>query len=393
MKTKKNGDTALWGFFSVAGACALVLGLAGCADALHSDNAKSGATSYLVSVSLGGAGAKSSKGLIDDTNVKSVTVSVFDASGNAAGAGGTLKPKDGYWGGDISVPAGFLTFAASAYDARSVKLYYGEARQMISGSGARVTIGVTAPASSIAMVEIPAGTFTMGDSDNGTFTCTLSAFRMSKYDITQSQYQAITGTNPSDFSGNSDAASCPVEQVTWYDAVEFCNKLSTQDGLTPVYTITGRTPSDGSYPITSATVSAAWGNTGYRLPTEAQWEYAARAGTTSTYYWGEASDDTTVGQYAWFSSNSNATHAVGQKLPNKFGLYDMAGNVLQWCWDWYDSYPSGSPPDPTGPSSGSNRVIRGGSWDDSSFILTSACRGSSYPSEQFDYFGFRVCAP
>ena len=246
------------------------------------------------------------------------------------------------------------------------------------------TLTVSAPIS-IAMVSIPTGSF-----NNGTSTVTLSAFSMSKYDITQSQYQAITGNNPSNFSGNSDAVDCPVEMATWYDAVEFCNKLSTHDGLTPVYAISDRTPSTG-YPITSAAVSATWTNNGYRLPTEAQWEYACRAGTTSTYYWGEATDDTTVGQYAWFASNSSSTtHAVGQKLPNVWGLYDMAGNVWQWCWDWYDPYPSGAQTDPTGPSSGAYRLGRGGSWYVPYSLLTSASRDYGDPYSGSSNLGFRV---
>ena len=242
---------------------------------------------------------------------------------------------------------------------------------------------------SIALVSIPAGSF-----DNGANIVTLSAFRMAKYDITQSLYQSVTGTNPSYFASNGDAATCPVERVSWHDAVEFCNRLSAKDGLSPVYTISGRTPNFG-YPITRATVNADFTASGYRLPTEAQWEYAARAGTTTTtYYWGNASDDATVGQYAWFVDNSGGTtHAVGQKLPNAFGLYDMAGNIWQWCWDWYGTYPSGSQTDPTGASSGTNRVIRGGSWRDLLYKLSPSYRLGYMPYYQDGNIGFRVVAP
>ena len=240
------------------------------------------------------------------------------------------------------------------------------------------------------MVSIPAGSF-----NNGTSVVTLSAFHMTKYDITQSQYKAITGTNPSYFSSNSDAATCPVEGVTWYDAVEFCNKLSTANGLSPVYTITGRTPATG-YPIMSATVTADFTQSGYRLPTEAQWEYACRAGTTTTYFWGNTSGDpdTTTESYAWYLSNSsNTTHGVGQKLPNPWGLYDIVGDVSQWCWDWYGTYPSTAQTNPTGPSSGTYRVLRGGDFESYSDNLASAHRSDNDPDFEYGAVGFRVCAP
>jgi sulfatase modifying factor 1 len=226
----------------------------------------------------------------------------------------------------------------------------------------------------------------------------LSPFRMSKYEISQSIYQSVMGTNPSRYSSNTDAASCPVEQVTWYDAVEFCNKLSEVEGLQPVYTITGRTPYSG-YPITAAAVEGDWTKSGYRLPTEAQWEYAGRGGANNTYPWGNSNQDEIVENYAWYGANSSiqgipTTHGVGTKLANYYGLFDMAGNVSEWCWDWYSgAYQTGEPVDPLGASSGTLRVRRGGGWG----VITNALRVSDrdtwQPGSSRDSIGFRVVAP
>jgi uncharacterized repeat protein (TIGR02543 family) len=255
------------------------------------------------------------------------------------------------------------------------------------------------------MVWIAGGTFTMGSpvtepdryDDETQHSVTLSGFYMSKYQVTQEQYQAVMETNPSNFDGSTGKEPAagetqgkrPVEKVTWYDAVEFCNKLSAQESLQSVYTISERTPESG-YPITSATVTADFTKTGYRLPTEAQWEYACRAGTTTAYNTGDTiSDDT-----GWYTSNSGSkTHEVGKKPANAFGLYDMHGNVWEWCWDWYGSYSSGEQTDPLGASSGSSRVARGGSWSYSAGALRSAYRHFSNPSLSRDYLGFRLARP
>jgi formylglycine-generating enzyme required for sulfatase activity len=173
--------------------------------------------------------------------------------------------------------------------------------------------------------------------------------------------------NPSNFKG----AENPVENVSWEDAVEFCRKLS------------------------ELPAEKAAGNV-YRLPTEAEWEYACRAGTTTNFSFGD--DESDFGDYAWCVENSanethnsaNETHPVGDKLPNAWGLYDMHGNVLEWCQDWYGDYPSGSVTDPSGATSGSNRVSRGGSWGYSAEGCRSALRYGGLPSFRYDYFGFRV---
>ena len=249
--------------------------------------------------------------------------------------------------------------------------------------------GICTACYSIEMVQMPAGTLTWLNA-----TITLSAFKMGKYEVTQEMYQAVMGVNPSNFSSNPTAGEIqgkrPVETVTWYDAVEFCNKLSELGGLTPVYTITERTPASG-YPITNAAVTANWNNNGYRLPTEAQWEYAARAGTTTTWHFGNT--ESQLVNYAWYSVNAGSkTHEVGKKQPNAWGLYDMYGNVWEWCWDRYGSYPSTNQTNYPGPNSGDTRVGRGGSWYDSAEVVNSANRGNFPGSRHYNY-GFRVVRP
>jgi formylglycine-generating enzyme required for sulfatase activity len=217
------------------------------------------------------------------------------------------------------------------------------------------------------MARIPAGSvrvsqfnYDPGFSFTARYDYNVSAFYIGKYEVTQAQYNTVMGTNPSSFTSGADTGEVqtkrPVENVTWYDAVEFCNKLSDLEGLTKVYTINNRTPSTANtYPITSATVTQNMNNNGYRLPTEIEWQYASSNGNFT-----EAGRLT----YAWFSSNSNSkTHEVGKKLANNWGLYDVLGNVAEWCWDWYAAYSSPSnSTDIVGPSSGTNKIKRGSNY-------------------------------
>jgi formylglycine-generating enzyme required for sulfatase activity len=207
---------------------------------------------------------------------------------------------------------------------------------------------------------IPAGTFTMGEKNKARDVTLTKPFKMGVHEVTQAQYEQVMKNNPSSFKG----AENPVEQVSWEDAVEFCRKLS------------------------ELSAEKAAGNV-YRLPTEAQWEYACRAGTTTQFSFGD--DESDLGDYAWYRENSaSKAHPVGGKQPNAWGLYDMHGNVWEWCQDWYDDYPSGAVTDPTGPASGSYRVYRGGSWRRTAGSCRSASRGRHFPSSRYYDRGFRV---
>jgi formylglycine-generating enzyme required for sulfatase activity len=233
------------------------------------------------------------------------------------------------------------------------------------------------------LVLIPAGEFLMGSPDDNQNAGDdekqqhrvriTRPFYLGVHEVTQGQYREVTGANPSDFQGSDDL---PVEHVSWDEAIAFCNKLSEHEGLKPYYRVGGGAPLGGD---------------GYRLPTEAEWEYACRAGSTTRFSFGD--DEARLGEYAWFVGNSDSkTHPVGQKRPNAFGLYDMHGNVWEWCWDGYEakSYAGSPGADPLGPSQAAARVIRGGGWIIEPRLARSTYRyGFSPEYRKFD-LGFRV---
>ncbi len=216
---------------------------------------------------------------------------------------------------------------------------------------------------------IPAGEFLMGspageagrDSDEGPQhrVKITKPFYLGVHEVTQAQYEAVMGKKPSYFKGSD----LPVESVSWEEAKEFCQRLSARENRT------------------------------YRLPTEAEWEYACRANTTTAYNFGNETSQ--LGGSAWFYGNSDGkTHSVGAKRPNAWGLYDMHGNVWEWCEDWYGAeyYAKSPPEDPTGPATGSDRVFRGGSWSVSAANCRAANRSGYVPGYRNSRLGFRVAA-
>jgi formylglycine-generating enzyme required for sulfatase activity len=211
---------------------------------------------------------------------------------------------------------------------------------------------------------------------------TVSSFYIGKYEVTQKEYREVMGTNPSNFTGDN----LPVENVNWFDAIQYCNRRSRLEGLTPAYTIIDET-------------KITWNRraNGYRLPTEAEWEYACRAGTTTPFSTGN-NITTNQANYAGTSPyNNNArgeyrqkTTPVGSFTPNDWGLYDMHGNVLEWCWDLYERYSNKEETDPEGPSAGMRRVLRGGAWNSIGRQTRSAYRWYYTPTARNSNYGFRL---
>ncbi|MHC4362493.1 MAG: SUMF1/EgtB/PvdO family nonheme iron enzyme, partial [Planctomycetota bacterium] len=231
--------------------------------------------------------------------------------------------------------------------------------------------GVETNSIGMKLVQIPAGSFSTRSNDSamkdGQHVVSISHdFWMGQTEVTQGQYEAVMNAQP--WSGEDyvqEDANNPAVYVSWDDAMEFCKKLSQREGKT------------------------------YRLPTEAEWEYACRAGTTTRFSF---YSDSSLGNYAWIFDNTCEVdqayaHAVGQKKPNPWDMYDMHGNVWEWCSNWYGPYPQVPATDPQGPSSGTSRVLRGGSWCDAEHALHCSCRGGARPHFRSSLVGFRVVRP
>lgn len=225
-------------------------------------------------------------------------------------------------------------------------------------------------------VHVDCGMFLMGSGEFGDTTkhvAVVSEFFICNHEVTQEEYQSVMGKNPSKFKGKNR----PVENVSWYDAVEYCNRLSIAEGLTPCYS------EDFEMDI---------GADGYRLPTETEWEFAARGGELSEgflYHSGSLYID----DVAWWSESSGGkTHDVMKKLCNELDIYDMNGNVEEWCWDWYEPYPDEDTElDPTGPADGYLRIVRGGAYNTEDLMnCTIFVRGGYEPELKQSNIGFRV---
>ena len=300
-----------------------------------------------------------------------------------SGTGTTFETPSG----GVVADAGANYVTVTGYDSENRTTWFGAASCVVASSGPPTEVSVTLFDTNTvpSTVSIPGGTFMMGQTgvSEPVHAVTLSAFEMSVYETTQGQYSAVmTGSgenpSPSHFTG----VNLPVEQVSWWDAIKFCNALSAKAGLTKCYT--------GS----STTWTCNFNANGFRLPTEAEWECACRGGNQREYGTYDGSISTSKANYNMIVHKTTAVGSYPQK--NSYGLYDMSGNVFEWCNDWYGTYPDGAQENPTGALTGTYRVARGGGWTVSGDYCRSAAHyyyygGNNFaPGNKYGDTGFRV---
>ncbi len=248
-------------------------------------------------------------------------------------------------------------------------------------------------------IKVAGGTF-----NNGTSDVTLSSFFMDKYETTQADYEAVMGVNPSWFTGVTNG---PVERVSWFNAIEYCNRRSLQEGLTPCYSYNNSIYNNGadygtnpatwpgswnSDPIYQFHVYCSWTANGYRLPTEMEWQFAAQGGNSTHNYTYSGSNDINVVAWwgAYYSGNSGYTaNTVGTLAANELGIFDMSGNVWEWNWDLFDTYPSGAQTNPHNDVNGWDRMYRGGSWSDAAYSCKISVRNMDESTDNSYMLGFR----
>ncbi len=303
-------------------------------------------------------------------------------------------------GGEFSLTAGqertvMVRFAPSVAERQTCVISLGGA-----GCGSVPCTGIGSPSVPLpgGMALVPAGAFLMGspgselgranNEDQHQITLT-KAFYVSVNEITQTTWFTVMGWNESSLHGPRS----PVSDITWYDCLAFCNELSEADGFTPAYTLTGEARA-GNH-ITAATVNWDRSANGYRLLTEAEWEYACRAETSTAFHSGSITNaacaEPNLDLVGWYCGNaSGVAHDVGQRVANGWGLRDMHGNAREWCWDRYGEYPAGPAADPEGPASGTERVTRGGSWNHHARFCRAACRSQGDPGSGDHVVGFRL---
>jgi formylglycine-generating enzyme required for sulfatase activity len=390
-----------------------------------SDAAASSAAVGASSADTPGAGENSSEaeqsGSTPDAAASSAPVDASSADTPGAGENSSEAEQSGSTPDEAA--ASGAPVGASSADTPGAGEDSSEAEQSGSAPGvSSISSASSVGASSIfsieshVMVLISAGSFSMGSpstetskgSDETLHQVTITKnFYIGKYQVTQELYLAVMGENPSTFKTSPASgevqAKRPVEQVSWYAALVFCNKLSDLEELTPAYTINNSTDTAAWGTVPATDTNATWdaavintGANGYRLPTEAEWEYACRAESQSAWNLGTAWS-AAWGWYGFYEEGNaeGKTHQVGIKLPNNWGLYDMHGNVFEWCWDWYNfgyyTVP-GAETDPLGPDTGTSRISRGGNWQSRSPYdnLRSAFRNQNSPGQKGPTLGFRL---